>query len=89
MTLWSMGRTLKTPGGRPASCATSASFRRVSGVLDVGLAMTVLPAAMAGAILCDGRLRGKLKGLIARIGPMGKRRTMPVRPDRRPPRREG
>ena len=35
------------------------------------------PAAMAGASLWAARLSGKLKGLMAATGPIGKRRVMP------------
>ena len=40
----------------------------------------VLPEAMAGAILCRARLSGKLNGEMPAIGPIGKRRTMALRP---------
>ena len=43
----------------------------------------MLPAAIAGASLCAARLSGKLNGLMAATGPIGKRRVMPMRPLRR------
>ncbi len=41
---------LSTPFGRPASLAISQSKYAVIGVSSLGLAMAVLPTAMAGAI---------------------------------------
>ena len=49
----------------------------MSGSLDGGLRTIGLPAAIAGASLWAARLSGKLNGLIAAIGPIGKRRVMP------------
>src|SRR5207248_11031218 len=43
--------TLSTPFGNPASCAISQSKYAVIGVSSLGLAIAVLPTAMAGAIL--------------------------------------
>ena len=45
----------------------------MSGVCDAGLSTTGHPAAIAGATLCDTRLRGKLNGLIAPTTPIGTR----------------
>src|SRR5438045_9251504 len=42
--------TLSTPFGRPASRQTSHSMLAVIGVSSLGLAMAVLPTAIAGAI---------------------------------------
>ena len=42
--------------------------------------MMGLPAARAGPTLWATRLKGKLKGLIPRTGPKGKRRVTPQRP---------
>ena len=50
-----------------------------SGSLDGGLRTIGLPEAIAGDSLCAARLSGKLNGLIAAIGPIGKRRVMPTR----------
>ena len=72
-----MGRMLTAPGGRPVSATISATVSIVSGSLDGGLRTIEQPAAMAGASLCAARLSGKLKGLMAATGPMGKRRVMP------------
>jgi hypothetical protein len=71
---------LTEPAGRPVSATISATASIVKGSLDGGLRTIGLPDAMAGASLCAARLRGKLKGLMAAIGPIGKRRTIPVRP---------
>ena len=39
-----------------------------------------MPHAIAGATLCAARFSGKLNGLIAAIGPIGKRRVIPILP---------
>ena len=57
----------------------SATVSIVSGSLDGGLSTIGLPLAIAGATLWAARLSGKLNGLIAAIGPIGKRRVMPTR----------
>ncbi len=57
----------------------SATVSIVSGSLDGGLSTIGLPDAMAGASLWAARFSGKLNGLIAAIGPIGKRRVMPTR----------
>ena len=67
------------PAGTPAASMISATVSIVSGSLDGGLSTIGLPVAMAGASLCAARLSGKLNGLIAAIGPIGKRRVMPTR----------
>jgi hypothetical protein len=54
----------------PASAITSASASAVS-VFVAGLRTMVFPAAIAGPSLCRGRLRGKLNGVIAAMGPIG------------------
>ncbi len=74
-----MGRMLTEPSGTPAASTISAIVSIVSGSLLGGLSTTGLPEAMAGANLCAARLSGKLKGLIAAIGPIGKRRVIPTR----------
>ncbi len=49
---------LKTPFGRPISCAASARKKALSGAISAGFNTTVQPAAKAGAILqtiwCSG-----------------------------------
>ena len=75
-----IGRMLTAPSGTPDFSTISATVSIVSGSLDGGLRTIELPAAMAGESLCAARLSGKLKGLIAAIGPSGKRRVMPMRP---------
>ncbi len=65
--------TLSQPGGRPASCSSSARRSAESGVCEAGLSTTAHPAARAGAILCATRLSGKLNGLIAPTTPIGTR----------------
>ncbi len=69
--------TLSTPGGRPASPASSATRRVVSGVVSAGLATTVLPAASAGPTLLASRVSGKFHGVIAPTTPMGRLVTRP------------
>ena len=57
----------------------SATASIVSGSLDGGLSTIGLPLAIAGAILWAARLSGKLNGLMPAIGPIGKRRVIPIR----------
>jgi hypothetical protein len=59
---------------------TSASSSDVSGVCGAGFKTVVQPAAIAGATLCATKFSGKLNGVMARIGPSAKRRTIPARP---------
>ena len=66
-------RTLSQPGGRPASCSSSARSSADSGVCEAGFSTTAQPAASAGAILCATRLSGKLNGEIAPTTPIGRR----------------
>jgi hypothetical protein len=54
--------TLRTPGGRPASWASSPSMRAVTEVYDAGLSTDVLPAARAGPSFQQAISSGKLKG---------------------------
>ena len=51
-----------------------------SGSLDGGFRTIGLPDAIAGATLWAARFSGKLNGLIPAIGPIGKRRVIPIRP---------
>ena len=45
------GDELRTPAGRPISCAASASMNALSGAISAGFSTIVQPAASAGAIL--------------------------------------
>ena len=76
--------TLKTPGGMPASAATSAIIMASSGVQGCGFRTTVQPAASAGAVFTTLSMNGKLKGVMAATTPMGSRMMalppMPVAP---------
>ncbi len=71
---------LTAPSGRPASATISPTVSIVSGSLLGGLSTIEQPAAIAGASLWAARLSGKLNGLIAATGPIGKRRVIPSRP---------
>ena len=74
-----IGRIETEPAGTPAASMISATVSIVSGSLDGGLRTIGLPAAIAGESLWAARLSGKLNGLIAAIGPIGKRRVIPTR----------
>lgn len=50
------------------------------GVCGPRFSTTVQSVAMTGANLCATRFTGKLKGVIAKIGPSGNRRTITARP---------
>ncbi len=65
--------TLRTPGGKPASCASSASRSADSGVCVAGFSITVLPQARAGAIFHAAWISGKFQGTIAATTPIGSR----------------
>ena len=67
------GSTLNTPGGTPASSASSAIRIAVSGVSSAGLSTTVLPAASAGAVFQPTMIMGKFHGTIAPTTPSGSR----------------
>ena len=58
----SPGTTLKTPSGRPASVASSASRSAASGDCSAGLRTTLLPLASAGASFAAGISSGKFHG---------------------------
>lgn len=51
-------------GGLPACCISLHSIQAVTEVISLGLATTVFPAAMAGAIFQVSRYRGRFQGLI-------------------------
>src|SRR5947207_7273428 len=63
--------TLSTPFGNPASAQTSDSKSAVIGVSSLGLAIAVLPTAMAGAIFQLNKYRGKFQGEIKPVIPRG------------------
>ncbi len=63
--------TEKTPGGTPASSASAAIARAVSGVCSAGFSTIVHPAARAGADLRVGIAAGKFQGVIPPVTPTG------------------
>ena len=65
--------TLTTPGGMPASSASSPSRSAVSGVCSAGLSTTVHPAASAGATFQAAISSGKFQGMICPHTPTGSR----------------
>src|SRR5207247_7864248 len=67
------GITFSTPGGSPASSASSPIRTAVSGVSSAGLSTTQLPAASAGAHFQPTMIIGKFHGMIAPITPSGSR----------------
>ena len=68
---------MKTPGGMPASIASSARRIAVSGDFSEGLSTMELPIARAGASFHVAISRGKFHGTIAPITPSGSRVTRP------------
>ena len=64
--------TLKTPGGRPASRATSAISTAAIGVCSAGLRTTELPAASAAATIAKTAV-GPFHGMIRPTTPIGSR----------------
>lgn len=67
--------TLNTPAGTPASIASSARRRAVSGVSSAGLMTMVLPHASAGMIFHRAIISGKFHGTIPAITPTASRRV--------------
>src|SRR5206468_4087190 len=67
--------TLNAPAGKPASSASSAKSRAVSGVSEAGFSTTVQPAASAGANFQLAMLSGKFHGTIAPTTPTGSRKV--------------
>ena len=65
--------TLTTPGGKPASRASSARRIADSGVHDAGLRMHVLPVASAGPSFQAAMFCGKFQGTISPTTPIGSR----------------
>src|SRR6185437_5379025 len=67
----------RTPGGKPASCASSTMRTAVRGTLSEGLRMKVLPQAMAMGNIHMGTMKGKLKGVMPTQTPMALRVDQP------------
>ena len=67
--------TFRTPAGRPASIASSATRRAVSEVCSAGLTIIEQPAASAGPIFQAIIRSGKFHGNTAPTTPMGSRTT--------------
>ena len=63
--------TFSTPSGRPASRKRSARKTEALGSRSLGFSTTVLPQAIALAIIQSGTITGKLKGVIAATTPTG------------------
>ena len=63
--------TLKTPFGRPARSASSASASAENGVCDAGFTTTVQPAAIAGPALRVIIASGKFHGVMHAATPIG------------------
>ena len=74
------GMTVKTPSGRPASRASSASRIAVSGVTSAGLSTTVFPAARAGAKPQPAMGIGKFHGTMTPTTPSGSWKVMSTPP---------
>ena len=74
------GRTVSTPGGSPASRASSPSRIAVSGVISAGLRTTVLPAASAGASPQPAIGIGKFHGTMTATTPSGSLKVMSTPP---------
>ncbi|MNQ66011.1 hypothetical protein D3C85_804880 [compost metagenome] len=69
----SPGTTFSTPGGKPASSASSARRNAENGDCSAGLSTTLLPAASAGASFQAAMSSGKFHGTTAAITPNGSR----------------
>ena len=63
--------TFKTPSGRPASLASSASSSAQDGSFSDGFSMNVLPQAMAIGYIHIGTIAGKLNGVMPAQTPSG------------------
>ena len=74
----SPGRTLRTPGGIPASVASSATLSAVIDVCSAGLTITLLPPASAGAIFQASIIKGKFQGSTQPTTPNGSRVMRPT-----------
>ncbi|MCY1275096.1 hypothetical protein D9M70_237290 [compost metagenome] len=71
--------TLNTPAGMPASKASSARRRAVSGVSLAGLMTTVQPQARAGISFQVVIISGKFHGTMPATTPTGSRRAKAVK----------
>src|SRR5215469_10577064 len=69
----SPGTTFSTPGGMPASTASSATLTALSGDFSDGLSTSELPAASAGPIFQAAMASGKFHGTMAPTTPSGSR----------------
>ena len=67
------GTTCRTPSGIPASVASSASRRTLSGDCSAGLRTTLFPVASAGPSFHEAIRSGKFHGTTAPITPRGSR----------------
>ena len=67
------GTTLNTPGGNPASIASSARRSAVSGDFSEGLSTMELPAASTGPSFHAAMIIGKFHGTMAPTTPSGSR----------------
>src|SRR6476661_8354269 len=63
----------KTPGGIPASCASSTMRAAVRGTLSEGFSTNVLPQAIAIGNIQSGTMKGKLNGVMPTHTPTGYR----------------
>ncbi len=67
------GTTFNTPGGRPASTASSPIRSALSEVCSAGFKMTLLPAPNAGPSFQAAICVGKFHGITAPTTPTGSR----------------
>ena len=72
--------TWSTPSGMPASRASSARRRAVSGVISAGLTTMVLPVASAGPTFHEVMAMGKFHGTMAATTPRGSWKVMSTPP---------
>ncbi len=71
------GNIENAPCGKEVSANTSPINNAPIGVKLAGFKIKGQPAAIAGAILCAAKFKGKLKGLINEHTPIGTRLVMP------------
>src|SRR5438132_10222609 len=71
---------LSTPGGKPASCASSTIRTLVRGTLSDGFRINVFPQAIAMGNIHSGTMNGKLKGVMPTHTPTGLRVDQPSTP---------
>ena len=67
--------TFRAPLGKPASSASSARRRAVSGVSSAGFSTMLQPVASAGPTFHTAIINGKFQGMIAPTTPTGSRRV--------------